>query len=64
MWKDRRLIVELDGFAAHSGRRAMRSDRRRDRRLQLEGWTVLRFTYEDVTETPGDVVAELRAHTS
>ena len=64
MWTDRRLIVELDGFRAHSGREAMRSDRRRDRKLRLEDWTVLRFTYDDVTRDPAGVIAELRHHTS
>ena len=64
MWKDRRLIVELDGFGPHSTRKAMRTDRRRDRRLQLEDWKVLRYTYEDITLTPGNVVAELRSYTS
>lgn len=64
MWRHRRLIVELDGFGPHSTRRALRTDRRRDRKLRLENWKVLRFTYEDVTEEPGAVVAELRDHTS
>ncbi len=64
LWSEHRLIVELDGFGPHSTRQAFRADRRRDRKLRLEGWRVLRFTYADVTQDPHGVVAELRVHTS
>jgi very-short-patch-repair endonuclease len=42
------LVVEVDGFAFHSERKDYRNDRRRTNRLVQAGYTVLRFTYEDV----------------
>jgi hypothetical protein len=56
-----RLVVEIDGERAHSGRAAFRRDRTRQNRLVTAGWTVLRFTWWDVTERPAHVVAQLRA---
>jgi very-short-patch-repair endonuclease len=36
-------------------------DRRRQNRLIAAGWTVLRFTWWDLTERPDDVLAQIRA---
>jgi very-short-patch-repair endonuclease len=55
-WPDLRLIVETDGFAFHSDRAAYRKDRRRLNSLQLAGWVVLRFSWEDVLHHPDYVV--------
>lgn len=38
-----------------------RSDRQRQNELVLAGWTVLRFTWHDLTQRPEQVVAEIRA---
>jgi very-short-patch-repair endonuclease len=43
-WPDRRLIVELDGRAAHATASRFDGDRMRDRELALAGWTVIRVT--------------------
>jgi hypothetical protein len=52
------VAVEYDGWDAHRSRSAFDTDRRRDRILQLAGWTVLRFT----SRTPDEeVVATLRS---
>lgn len=56
-----RVVVELDGLAYHGDRRAFREDRRRDRELAAQGFTVLRFTWEDVVHDPGCVVSAVRA---
>jgi very-short-patch-repair endonuclease len=45
LWRDQRLIVELDGGDAHRTRAAFESDRERDRRLQAAGWRVIRVTW-------------------
>ena len=55
-----RVVVELDGFAYHSGRREYREDRRRDREIVAQGLTVLRFTFEDVIRDPETVVRAVR----
>ncbi len=43
-YPDLKVAVEYDGWDWHSTRSAFDRDRRRDRLLQLDGWTVLRFT--------------------
>lgn len=56
-----RLVLEVDGYAAHSAREAFERDRRRQNRLVAEGYIVLRFTWRDLTERPGDVVRQVAA---
>lgn len=43
-----RLVVEADSFEWHGDRAALRRDARRYDLLVADGWTVLRFAYEDV----------------
>ena len=58
-YPQRRLAVELDGFESHGQRDAFDRDRARQNQLVLLGWTVLRFTWADVTERPETVAAAL-----
>jgi Protein of unknown function (DUF559) len=44
LWREARLIVELDGHEAHGTRAAFERDRERDRRMQVAGWRVVRIT--------------------
>lgn len=60
-WPAARLVVEADGYAFHSDREAYRNDRRRLNQLELLGWRVLRFSWEDVVGRPEAVVAAVRA---
>ena len=60
-WPDQRLIVETDGFAFHSDRASYRKDRRRGNALQLAGWVVLRFSWEDVVHDPDYVIESISA---
>ena len=50
LWRNNRVIVEVDGFATHRTRQAFQRDRRRDQLLTSVGWRVIRFTWDDVTE--------------
>lgn len=59
VWRVARLVVELDGLRFHSTPAQRRRDARRDRRLTLAGWTVLRYTWLDVVERPDEVVTEV-----
>jgi very-short-patch-repair endonuclease len=59
-WPELRLAVEVDSWKYHGTRTAHRRDRRRTAALQLAGWTVLRFTDEDIELDPGYVVETLR----
>jgi very-short-patch-repair endonuclease len=49
LWRDRGLVVELDGFAYHNGPQAFEADRRRTADLQSAGLDVRRFTWHQVT---------------
>jgi very-short-patch-repair endonuclease len=57
LWRDRRLIVELDGWDSHRIRSAFEEDRRRDAHLKLLGFDVIRFTWRQVVHD-GRAVAE------
>jgi hypothetical protein len=52
VWREQRLIVETDGRQTHSTHGAFESDRRRDQRLTLAGWRVLRITWKQLTHEP------------
>lgn len=56
-----RVVVEVDGWAYHSQSGDFERDRRRQNRLVLAGWTVLRFTWRDLTEAPERVLRTIRA---
>jgi very-short-patch-repair endonuclease len=56
-----RVVIEVDGWAAHGGREAFESDRRRQNRLTNAGYRVLRFTWRDLDDRPDAVLAEVRA---
>jgi very-short-patch-repair endonuclease len=60
-WPDLKVAAEFDGHATHATRRRRQGDSERSARLLLDGWRVVHFTYEDVTERPDYVVATLRA---
>ena len=55
------LAVEIDGFAFHSDARAFQDDRTRQNVLVAAGWTILRFTWQDLTERPQQVIAQIHA---
>ena len=59
VWREARLIAEIDGYAFHSSRRSFERDRRKDRDLQALGYTVLRFTWRELTAEPEAVVAAI-----
>ena len=59
-WPERRVLIEFDG-EVHRQRDVFVSDLRRQNRLVLSGWTVLRFSSADVVGRPQDVVATVRA---
>ena len=58
--RERRLVLEADSYAWHGSRRALRQDCRRYNRLVLLGYTVLRFTWEDVMHDPRHILVTLK----
>jgi very-short-patch-repair endonuclease len=60
LWRQARLIVETDGRESHGTVRAFEEDRRRDQRLKVAGWDVIRCTWRQVTDEPQSVVHTIR----
>jgi hypothetical protein len=59
-WPDHALTVELDSYRYHRSRHAWEEDRRRDREAFTRGESIRRYTWRDVVEDPGLMLAELR----
>lgn len=59
-WPAQKLIVETDSDKYHRTRRGFESDRRRDQRLVLAGWLVIRITWRQL-ESERDRIAGLIA---
>ena len=55
-----RIAIEVDGWAHHSDVDRFRHDRQRQNTLVALGWTVLRFTWTDLTDRPAYVIATIR----
>jgi len=55
----RRIAIEIDGMAYHTDADRFQRDRTRQNALIALGWTVLRFTWADLTERPGYVISVL-----
>ncbi len=57
----KRVVIEVDGWAFHSDVSAFQHDRARQNYLVRHGWQVLRFTWRDLVDDPDRVGAEIRA---
>lgn len=61
LFAGQRVIVEVDGWRAHSSPSAFVADRRRQNRLVAAGYIVLRVTWDDLCTRPDAVIREIRA---
>lgn len=52
LWRDQRLVVEVDGFAFHADRAAFEADRHRDAELARRDIQVVRVTWRQITAEP------------
>lgn len=60
VWRAERIVVETDGHRTHGTRQAFEQDRRRDQRLILAGWRVVRTTWQQVMRRPWELRTLLR----
>jgi very-short-patch-repair endonuclease len=60
LFRDARLIVEVDGRLGHTQVSDFEADRRRDQRALVAGFRVARFTYRQIRDRPHEVVEVLR----
>jgi very-short-patch-repair endonuclease len=61
LWREQRLVVEVDSFRFHSPRARFERDRERDATLAAAGYTVIRVTWRQLVDTPEAVVARIAA---
>lgn len=61
VWRQSRLIVELDGYSFHKGRESFERDAARSNALRADGWCLLRFTWRMLAREPNRVSAQVRA---
>lgn len=59
-YPDAMMLVEADGRSWHGRYSAMKADRRRDREAARVGWLTVRYTYDDLCNSPEQSAAELR----
>jgi very-short-patch-repair endonuclease len=60
LWRDPGLIVEADSRRYHDTDSAFQLDRRREQRLVLAGWRVIRCTWEQVEREPQQLAETIR----
>ncbi len=58
---ERRIAIELDGWAFHGDREAFSYDRMRQNEIHALGWTTLRFSYDSIRADTARCVAQLSA---
>lgn len=56
----RKIAIEFDGYAYHSDPYRHRADLRRQNELLADGWTIRRFTWDDVLTDPEGFVRAVR----
>jgi len=59
LWAERKLVLEVDGYAYHGHHAAFERDRRRDQTLAAAGYRVIRVTWHQLQREPLAVVARL-----
>lgn len=57
---DAHIGLEADGFDPHGVKRRWSADKARDNELMLMGWSILRFTWDQITNQPNQVIATIR----
>jgi hypothetical protein len=59
-YPEAKLAIEWDSRRYHGQLEAFEADRRRDRAAAIHGWSVVRFTWEDIERRPREVVDSIR----
>jgi very-short-patch-repair endonuclease len=59
LWRDRNLVVEVDGYDAHSGRAAFERDRLKAATLRANGTSVMPITGRQIRSDPAGVIGRI-----
>jgi very-short-patch-repair endonuclease len=57
LWREYKLVLEVDGYQFHSTKSAFERDRRKDATFKAAGWDVIRVSRNQVFHEPYAVVA-------
>jgi very-short-patch-repair endonuclease len=60
-YPDAKLLIEADGRRWHARVRDFERDRARDAETNRAGWVTQRFSYEQITTSPDEVVTTIAA---
>lgn len=60
VFRQLKLVVEIDGREFHSDKEVFESDRQRQNALVLHGWRVLRVTWRMIEDEPDQIIAMVR----
>jgi very-short-patch-repair endonuclease len=60
-WLEHRVVLEVDSYDFHKSRAKFNENRRRDAKLTLAGWTVLRIDEDRLRDDPDGVIRDVRA---
>lgn len=61
LWREQKLVVEIDSFLYHRGSVSFHEDHARDLDLRRRGFTVLRFTERQLEDEPEHLAADVAA---
>ena len=59
LWREERLVVEVDGRTYHSDGRSFEGDRGRDAVLVAHGYRVMRVTWRQIKKHPRPLLVRL-----
>lgn len=59
LWREHKLVVEIDGAQFHASRQAREDDARKQAILEAHGYRVLRISYAQLTQQPEQTIARI-----
>ena len=60
LWRDGRMVIEVDGYRFHSNRASFASDRQRDFELLISHYRVVRITHDEAVTGTATAIAKIR----
>jgi very-short-patch-repair endonuclease len=62
VWPDHKLVVEIDGGKGHRTPAQLYTDHQRDLELRAAGYTVLRYTEQQLKDSPAAIATDIRRY--
>lgn len=60
LFEEAKLVLEFDGYGVHSKAEVFERDRQRQNLLVIGGYSVLRYTWKQLTSNPQGLIAQVR----